>query len=73
MSARVHCVVSTTQAPKRGTVFTHQRFTDRHNRPMQMVVTKVTPHAVYFRCVDGTGRWYLDRNVFEDRYCKEDA
>jgi hypothetical protein len=51
-------------------VFTHQRFLDSANQPMRMVVSKVTPTAVYFRGVDGKDRWYLDRTVFEERYCQ---
>ncbi|MBB3752573.1 hypothetical protein FHT44_005085 [Mycolicibacterium sp. BK634] len=56
--------------PRRGMLFTHDRFLTQDNEPMQMKVSRVTADTVYYQGADGLGRWKMDRATFEQRFCQ---
>ena len=58
---------------KKGDTFTHASFVRDmvSRRPAIMKITKVTKTAVYYTYADADnnkGLWFLDRDVFEERY-----
>jgi len=57
--------------PRKGDVFTHDRFLDEQRNKAQMRVTRVTANKVFFTYADepvNKGAFWLDRDVWIERY-----
>lgn len=57
--------------PKRGTIFTHQRYLTEDRKPAQMKVTAVRRNTVFFTYADSPnnhGDWYLPLDTWIERY-----